>query len=164
MAKHTQTDTNNQHMMLSLAVKIAAEAHLLDLDKGGEAYIAHPLRIMMRLRRTQDPELMQIAIMHDVIEDHGDVYSLERLEQLGFSERVVAALRLLTHERGVDYMDYIYRLSDNFDCVRVKMGDLEDNSDITRLKGVTDKDLARTQKYHLAYTFLKKRRVTLLES
>lgn len=158
----TGIDTTNQHMMLSLAVHVSSKAHLLQLDKGGEAYIAHPLRIMMRLR-TQDPELMQIALLHDVIEDHSDEFSMEELKRMGFSERVLKALSMLTHQPGVDYMDYIYAMSDNIDCVRVKMEDLRDNSDITRLKGVTDKDVQRTRKYHLAYTFLKQRRIQMMK-
>ena len=155
-------DTTNQHMMLSLAVFVASQAHLLQLDKGGEAYIAHPLRIMMRLR-TQDPELMQIALLHDVVEDHGEQYSLETLHQMGFSDRVLKALTKLTHAPDVDYMDYIYAMSNNIDCVRVKMEDLRDNSDITRLKGVTDNDVLRTRKYHLAYTYLKQRRIEMMK-
>jgi hypothetical protein len=39
----------------------------------------------------------------------------------------------------------------NKDAVKVKMADLRHNSDIRRLKGVTDKDVARIAKYHKFY-------------
>jgi (p)ppGpp synthase/HD superfamily hydrolase len=151
----------NEHKMLAYAVKVASDAHSNDLDRGGEAYIMHPIRLTMRLR-TQDPELMQIALLHDVVEDHGDRgFTLEWLRKEGFSNRVINALTLLTHKKEDDYDTYIKNMAHNIDCVRVKMEDLRDNSDITRLKGLTEKDLERTRKYQKAYTFLKEKLIEL---
>lgn len=62
------TKVNGQQAMLSLAIQIASMAHADDADKGGNAYILHPLRVMFGLN-SKDPELMQQAILHDVIED-----------------------------------------------------------------------------------------------
>lgn len=134
--------------MFDKAMFIAAREHLGVRDKGGHAYILHPMRIAMRLR-TNDEELMSIAVLHDVIED--SKMTFEDLYNEGFSERVVAALRLLTHQKGVSYDDYIDAMRGNRDALRVKREDLRDNSDITRLKGVTEKDIARMAKYQRSF-------------
>jgi len=140
--------------MLGKAIALASKTHELQKDKGGKAYILHPIRIMMRLR-TEDAELMQIAILHDVVEDAPDV-SLNDLTVMGFSTRVTDALELLTHDRDVEYQDYVKAVASNYDATRVKLEDLRDNSDITRLKGLRKKDFDRMEKYHRAYLFLKK--------
>lgn len=134
--------------MFDKAMFIAAREHLGVRDKGGHAYILHPMRIAMRLR-TNDEELMSIAILHDVIED--SKLTFEDLKAEGFSDRVIAALRLLTHQKGVSYDDYIDAMRGNRDALRVKREDLRDNSDITRLKGVTEKDIARMAKYQRSF-------------
>ena len=133
---------------LSLAILIASKSHLNQLDKGGHTYILHPIRIMMRLRTT-DEELMSMAIMHDSVED--GTITFDEMRQRGFSERVIAGLRLLTHQKGVSYEEYIDNMRGNIDALRVKREDLKDNSDITRLKGVSEKDVKRMIKYQNAF-------------
>ncbi len=140
--------------MLGTAIAIAATIHETQTDKGGNAYILHPIRIMMRLR-TDDEELMSIAILHDVVEDSKGVVTLEFLKEKGFSDRVVTALTLLTHDKDVPYDQYIRRIATNRDATLVKLGDLKDNSDLSRLKGVRAKDFERHEKYIRAYTYLK---------
>lgn len=140
---------------LGTAIAIAAIAHETHKDKGGNAYILHPIRVMMRLR-TDDEELMCVAVLHDVVED-SDVWTLERLRERGFSGRVLMALELLTHsDPNESYMDYVKKISTNRDALRVKLEDLRDNSDITRLKGLREKDFARMEKYHRAFLYLKR--------
>lgn len=119
--------------MFDTAVLIAAKEHLGQRDKGGKAYILHPIRIAMRLR-TDDEELMCIAVLHDAVED-GKVTFNDLVEE-GFSDRVVNALKLLTHQKGIQYEDYIYNMRNNYDALRVKREDLKDNSDLSRLKGL----------------------------
>ena len=139
---------------LGLAIQIAASVHINQLDKGGKPYILHPMRVMMRLR-TNDSELMQIAILHDVIEDSRGEYTIEILRGLGFSKRVLDALTLLTHDPAVPYELYIEDIAKSLDTILVKMEDLRDNSDITRLKGLREKDHARLAKYCRAYDVLQ---------
>lgn len=138
--------------MLAVAISLAADKHKRQVDKAGLPYILHPLRIMMRLR-TDDQELMQIAALHDVVED-SDI-TLEQLEIMGFSGVVLDALKLLTHESSVPYQEYVEKMKGNWYALRVKLEDLRDNSDITRLKGVSDKDVERMRKYHHAYLQVK---------
>lgn len=135
--------------MFDKAILIAANEHLGQRDKGGKAYILHPIRLAMRLR-TDDEELMCIAVLHDAVED-GKVTFNDLVEQ-GFSSRVVNALKLLTHQRGINYEEYIHNMRDNYDALRVKREDLKDNSDLSRLKGISEKDLVRLNKYAIAYT------------
>ena len=130
--------------MFDKAMYIAAREHLGVRDKGGHAYILHAMRITMRLRTT-DEELMSIAILHDVIED--SKMTFEDLVCEGLSERVIVALKLLTHQHGVSYDDYIDGMRGSRDALRVKREDLLDNSTLTRLKGVRAKDFERMEKY-----------------
>lgn len=137
--------------MFDKALLIASQAHLGQRDKGGKAYILHPLRIAMRLR-TDDEELMCIAILHDAVEDSDLTFA--DLEREGFSDRVVSALRLLTHTDGQSYDDYIDAMKGNRDALRIKREDLRDNSDITRLKGLRKKDFRRMEKYVRAFAMI----------
>ena len=144
----------NEGTMLGRAISIAADVHKDQKDKGGNAYILHPIRLMMRLRTT-DEELMCIAILHDCVEDSEGSVTLGTLKAGGFPTRVLSALSLLTHEASEPYDAYVRRISTNKDAARVKLEDLRDNSDITRLKGLRAKDLERVEKYHRAFLFLK---------
>ncbi len=134
------------------AMFIAAREHLNVKDKGGHAYILHPMRIAMRLR-TDDEELMSIAVLHDVVED--SKVTFQDLIDEGFSARVVDALRLLTHQKGVSYDDYIDAMRGNLDALRIKREDLKDNSDITRMKGLSEKDFERMKKYLRSFAKVK---------
>lgn len=138
---------------LNTAIQQATIAHEGQFDKGGHAYILHPLRIMYRLR-TGDEELMSMAVLHDSLEDSKGNVTIESLAALGAPYRVLKALELLTHDPVVDYMDYIRAIQHNPDAVRVKLEDLRDNSDITRLKGLRQKDFDRLARYSIAYRHL----------
>ncbi len=140
-------------MNLAIAIALAAEGFKNKTDKSGEPYILHCLRVMYNLH-TKDHELLIIAILHDCVED--GVCTQQDLAEMGFSDRVLQAVYLLTHRKEVPYMDYIKTLSNNNDARLVKLADLKDNSDITRLKGLTKADFDRMEKYHLAFTYLSK--------
>lgn len=135
--------------MLSRAIELAAKEHAKQTDKGGTSYILHVLRVMNNLHTT-DEELMAIAVLHDVVEDSTDC-TFQTLYDMGFSDRVVSAIKLLTKEFGQSYDDYINNICTNKDAMLVKLADLKDNSDLTRLKGLRDKDFARMQKYMCAF-------------
>lgn len=143
----------NQYKLLGRAIEIATQAHSGQFDRGGKPYILHPLHLMSQMM--YDVELAQIAVLHDVMEDC-PTWGVGRLQAEGFSERVLSALVLLTHGKGDTYEDYILKVSTSYDAIRVKRKDLEHNSCITRLKGVSMKDLQRAEKYHKAFTTLGK--------
>ena len=140
----------NAYKMLGRAISIAVTAHEGQFDKGGKPYILHPLHLMNQLMF--DIELATIAVLHDVIEDSKITQS--DLILLGFSSRVTVALGHLTHDAKDSYEEYIDKVALNYDAILVKRKDLEHNSCITRLKGVTEKDLARIEKYHKAFILL----------
>lgn len=142
--------------MLSKMISLATERHAGQFDKGGRPYILHPLTVMHRLR-TDDEELQCIAVGHDLVEDTDT--TLDELSNLGFTLRVRQGIQCLTKSEAVDGFDaeevYRRKVKSNPDAILVKMQDLRHNSDIRRLKGVTEKDVARMVRYHGFYLELK---------
>lgn len=110
------------------ALKLCFEAHKDQADKTGMPYVFHPFHLAEQMK---DEESTIVALLHDVVEDTD--YTLEDLQEMGFSGEVIEALSLLTHEKGVPYMDYIAALKGNRLARTVKLADLEHNSDLTRL-------------------------------
>jgi hypothetical protein len=135
--------------LLAKAVHIAAAAHENQIDKAGEAYILHPLRLMARARRNDE---RIVALLHDVVEDSD--WTLGALAAEGFSPQVVDAIDCLTSRTGENYDDFIGRVLRNPLATRVKLLDIEDNMDMKRLGTLSEKDLARLQKYHAARRLL----------
>lgn len=146
--------------MLGKMIVIATNAHAGQFDKGGAPYILHPLRVMSFLKTT-DEELQCIAVGHDVIEDTAVTY--KDLRDAGISERVITGIAALTKVPGETLDEYKTRVFANPDAMAVKLCDLRHNSDIRRLKGVTDKDIARMAKYHTFYLEIQAKMVDLLD-
>lgn len=138
--------------MLNTMLVIATNAHAGQFDRGGNPYILHPLKVMHYLK-SDDEELMCIALGHDVIEDTNVTY--QDLRVANISERVIEGICALTKLPGQTYDEYKERVFANEDAMRVKMADLRHNTDIRRLKGVTEKDIARMAKYHTFFTEIK---------
>lgn len=134
--------------LLSKAIHIATNAHHGQFDKGGKPYILHCFRVMNYLD-TDDEELQCIALLHDVAEDTRITF--QDMRDAGMTDRVIAALRLLTKMPGQTYDEYKSGVLSNVDAMKVKKSDLTDNSDIRRLKGISEKDIERTVKYHRFY-------------
>ena len=92
------------------------------------------------------------ALLHDVVEDSDLTFDDLSKE---FPKEMIEALKLLTHQKGVPYMDYIAKIKTNDIAKAVKIADLRHNSDLTRLENITDKDFERVKKYQKALKFLK---------
>lgn len=134
---------NTRHAML-----IAFNAHHRQYDKSGVPYIYHPIHLAEQM----DTEAEGIvALLHDVAEDTDITF--EELEKQ-FSAEVIEALKLLTHDESVPYMDYIKKIKPNPIARKVKLADLRHNSDKTRLEKMTAKDRKRNEKYAKAIEFL----------
>ena len=142
--------------MLGTMLVIVTNAHSGQFDRGGAPYILHPLKVMHYLK-SDDEELMCMALGHDVIEDTEVTY--RDLRDAGISERVIAGIRALTKLPGQTYEEYKAGVFASEDAMRVKLADLRHNTDIRRLKGVTEKDIARMSKYHMFYMEIKSRLV-----
>lgn len=137
---------------LNMMLVLATNSHNGQFDKGGNPYILHPLKVMYYLK-TDDEELQCIALGHDIVEDCGVTY--EQLRQMGFTERIINGIRALTKVPGETHEEYMQRILDNIDACRVKLCDLRHNSDIRRLKGITEKDIRRIEKYQKMYMRIK---------
>lgn len=140
--------------MLSKMLVLATNAHAGQFDKAGKPYILHCLKVMHYLK-TEDEELMCIALGHDIVEDTKVTYV--DLWSQGFSARVINGINALTKQRGQTYDEYKHQVFASEDAMRVKMCDLRHNSDIRRLKGVTQKDVERIAKYHQFYLEIRER-------
>ena len=135
---------------LERAIEIAASAHAGTVDKAGQPYVLHPLRIMLRM---PSATTRIAAVLHDVVED--TPWTLEQLAEEGFSEIILAAVEALTIRPGEDYMDFVRRAASNPDARAVKIADVEDNMDLSRIAEPTEKDLARIERYREALGYLK---------
>ncbi len=130
---------------LERAIAIAAKAHEGQVDKAGVPYIIHPLRVMLRVTSIEE---RIAAVLHDVIED-SDV-SIDMLRNEGFSKSVLSAIESLTRRPGEDYDAFIQRAAADPVGRKVKLADLAENSDLSRIPAPTDKDLERVEKYRRA--------------
>ena len=141
---------------LSNMLQLATQRHDGQFDKGGAPYILHPLKVM-HYCRSDDEELMCIALGHDLIEDTFKLVGegVDLLTSRGFSNRVIQGILDLTKVDGESYDQYKAKVKSNSDAVIVKMADLRHNSDIRRLKGLREKDIERIAAYHAFYLELK---------
>lgn len=123
------------------AMNLAYEAHHGQKDKCGVPYIFHPIHLA---EQCKDEMTTVVALLHDVVEDCPE-YSFERLQAEGIPQPALEALRLLTHEKNVPYLDYVKRLADNPIARWVKYLDLLHNLDETRIFA----DMEDSEKNHL---------------
>ena len=130
--------------MLNKAIEIAAKAHAGQVDKGGNPYILHPLRVMMNYC-SGDENAQICAVLHDVVEDTR--ITIDGLRAEGFSDEILSALDCLTKREGENYDDFISRILTNQLACKVKSGDLADNMDLTRIPNPTEKDMERIKRY-----------------
>ena len=138
-------------MNLEKAIQIAVEAHAGTKDKGGKAYILHPISVMMRVE-TEEEKI--VAILHDVVEDTD--WTFDALRKEGFSETVIEALETVTkYSEEEDYDDFIQRSLKNDIGRKVKIADLRENLDVTRIGELYPKDIERINKYKRALQTLK---------
>ena len=115
------------------AMKLAYNAHLGQLDYNEVPYIFHPYHLAEQM----DDELScTVALLHDVVED--TAITLEQLKA-EFPKEVTDAIALLTHGEDVDYFDYVRAIKTNPIACKVKLEDLNHNSDQSRC---VDSDLA----------------------
>ena len=135
--------------MLDVAIAYAAEKHKFQFDKGGQPYILHPLAVMhMVSKHDNNEDTKVIAVLHDVIEDTDATGS--DIEDL-FGVYVAAIVTLLSKKKGQSYDDYLDNVMTNPKAMIVKAMDLKHNSDLSRLKGIDQKDIDRHKKYMVAY-------------
>ena len=149
----------SMNWLLTRAIVLATEAHILQKDLNGEMYIFHPLRVMLR-GKTYEERI--VGVLHDVVED--TVLTLEYLDN-DFPPTIMKALDAITHKyRNLGYktdesnVDYLTRVCQNPLAKIVKGYDLDDNSDPNRGLGPNSDPEVRERvikKHAFAYEFLK---------
>ena len=132
------------------AIILAVQAHHGQVDSGGQPYVLHLLRVMLRQTGTAG---RIVAILHDALEDTGLV--LSDLKKAGFDDEVCQAVDCLTRKRDEEYEHRIDLIADNPLARRVKLADLEDNMDVRRLSSLDDRSLRRLAKYKAAWDKLR---------
>jgi (p)ppGpp synthase/HD superfamily hydrolase len=136
---------------LERAIVIAAEGHAGVKDKGGAPYILHPLRMMLGLSH---PDERIVAVLHDVCEDCPG-WTFDRLRAEGFSDHIVTALDAVTKREGEDYEDFARRAAADPIGRNVKLADLADNCDLSRIAEPTEVDHRRIEKYWRAIKLIE---------
>ena len=132
-------------------MKIAFAAHKNQTDKNGIPYIYHPIHLAEQMA---DEKTICVALLHDVVEDTDITF--EQLAREGFPDDIIEALKLLTHDDSIQYMDYVKEIKSNPIAAAVKLADLKHNSDLTRLDVIDEKAINRAEKYENAISLLSK--------
>ena len=131
------------------AIKLMFEAHKEQKDKTGLPYVFHPFYLATQM---EDEITCTVALLHDLVEDTS--YTFEDLITLGFLSEVINALRYLTHNDDVEYLDYVRKIKENKIAMKVKIADLKHNSDMSRLDNPIPYDYERAEKYKKALAIL----------
>ena len=131
------------------ALKLCFEAHKNQTDKSGMPYVFHPFHLAEQMMTEYT---VIAALLHDVVED--TEYTIEDLVDFGFPDEVIEALRLLTHDEGTPYMEYVTAIKKNEIVKAVKIADLRHNSDLSRLDIIDQNALERVDKYNQALVLL----------
>lgn len=134
---------------LEKAIALAAKKHAGQIDKAGQPYILHPLRLMLNV---DSIEQKMVAVMHDLLEDTDT--TIVDLISLGFSQNVIDAVVALTKKEGENRLDAAKRIVKNPLARTVKLADLADNMDISRIKSPTARDVLRLEEYKKVKEFL----------
>lgn len=135
--------------LVKKAEEIARKAHAGQVDKSGRPYIGHIERVA---NRVASDEAKCVAWLHDVLEDT-DVLPEADLRRI-FGEEIADGVLSVTHRENESYEDFVRRASVNRLGREVKVADLIDNSNLSRLEEVTLNDVCRQRKYNDALMYL----------
>ena len=134
---------------LERAIALAAEAHAGQVDKAGQPYILHPLRVMLRMNSSIE---RIVAVLHDVVEDSG--VTLDFLTAEGFLPEVISAVEALTKRQGESRIDAARRAKQDPVARLVKLADNAENMDLSRIAEPTERDYARVEEYKVVRSIL----------
>ena len=134
---------------LERAIELAVTAYAGQTDKAGATYIRHPLRVMQQMN-TEEERIA--AVLHDVVEDAS--YTLDDIED-EFGATIRDAVDALTKRDDESYQEFAARAATNDIARTVKIADIEDNMDLTRLSELDDELLDKQAEYHEAWQRLQ---------
>lgn len=144
-------ELTEEEFFLELAKQLAKEYHKGQVDKAGVDYFSGHITSVVNGVNTVKEKT--VAYLHDTAEDTKLTYV--DLMVLDFSDRIVNAVIALTKDKKESYKDYLKRVKSNELATAVKLSDLTNNMDLSRLKEVTEVDKKRLEKYKKAYKYLK---------
>jgi (p)ppGpp synthase/HD superfamily hydrolase len=103
------------------ALRLAVDAHDGQKDLDGNPVILHPMTVGLAGRNREE---IIAGLLHDVVEDTN--YTFDDLLRKGVDEKIVDALRLLTHTDDLSYGEYVKRIAEsgNSIAIHVKYNDL----------------------------------------
>ena len=129
---------------IEAAKALATKAHEGQTDKAGLPYITHPERVASRLNA---PEAQVVGWLHDTVED--TPLTIDDIREQ-FGPETAAAVDAISKRDGETWSDYIDRVAANPIARQVKISDLIDNSNLSRIPYITLKDVERQKKYNKA--------------
>ena len=117
-----------------------------DKDKGGHPYYMHILYVY---RHVDTIDQKVIGLLHDIIEDKS--IKEDELINIGFPKNIVDDIKILSRKRGSDYKAYIDNIVKNgsYNALCVKLADLRNNIDLSRIKNPTPEDYDRVEKRYI---------------
>ncbi|MEB3766755.1 HD domain-containing protein [Acinetobacter sp. MD2] len=127
---------------LEQAIIFATQKHAGQVDKAGQPYILHPLRVMLNMHTL---EQKIVAVLHDVLED-SDATATD-LIALGFSNQIIHAIETLTRKTDESRIDAAHRACKNQLACAVKLADVTDNMNLKRIPTPTERDYSRLKEY-----------------
>lgn len=133
---------------VEIAKALAEKLHAGHVDKSGKPYIDHPMRVVSWL---DTPEEKVVGWLHDTVEDTG--LSLAEVERI-FGAETARAVDAITHREDEPWERYLARVKENPIARQVKISDLIDNSNLSRLPNITMRDIKRQAKYNAALQYL----------
>lgn len=142
---------NHEDARVRAAFAVAKKVHAGQVDKGGVNYINHPLTVAGNVG--EDVSAIIVALLHDTVEDSAKTFD-ELQAEIPLTAEELQALKLLTHDKATPYLEYVKQIKTNELAAKVKAADLKHNSDLSRIKNPTAKDLERVKKYQLALEIL----------
>ena len=134
MYNKTNTDMIARDTFINNAMEIAVKAHACQVDKAGQPYILHPLRMMVLATQLEDK---LVALLHDVVEDSD--WTIEMLSAY-FPKNITDAVDLLTRKKKVGKKEYLAKIKENDLAKTVKLLDIDDNSSSYRLSLIKDEE------------------------
>lgn len=134
---------------LERAISLAAQRHAGQVDKADAPYILHPLRVMLNM---PDIEHKIVAVLHDILEDTST--TTDELYVLSFPTHLIEAIVALTKQQGESRIQAAQRTVQNPIARIVKLADLTDNMDLSRIQSPTMKDFERLKQYQQARDIL----------
>jgi len=135
---------------IELAQKLISVAFDGKKDKAGKPYVEHLRRVAEGF--TQETTFI-CALLHDILEDCSH-WSKQAISDI-FGTTVADTVDVLTKRGNESYENYIERIGSDWRAIDIKIKDLEDNMNLTRLSEITEPDLHRLKKHHKAWLKLK---------